>query len=651
MRRSSSLTQSAWTLTGWVPYSWKMESAAELSSSPNAEIPPVRATVPGSVQAALRDAQIIPDWNVGFNYRQCQWVENLHWMYETHLPEGLVEPNTRYKLRCLGLDYSGWVFLNGRQVGEFRGSHIPHEFDLTEHLARGDNVLRIVFDTPPRWLGQFGHTSEMLDWKARFNYTWDWTVRLVQIGIWDNVVLVETRGGQIASLHCRSDADPDSLSGNLHINGGVTACDGGRLVVSLLRDGNVVRRDDVSVSQFASSGLHWSGLKVELWWPNLMGEQPLYDLECRLIDEHGEEVDKATRRVGFRSVGWQQCQGASPDADPNLCTVNGRPVFLQGVNWTPIRPNFADVTRADYQKRLSLYKDLGFNLMRVWGGASLERQDFYDLCDEMGLMVWQEFPLSSSGIENTPPSDAASIESMSAIAESYMDRRGHHASLITWCGGNELQGPLGTEFHGKPVDAGHPMIARLKQIVSERDPGRRFFPTSPSGPVFSALATNFGKGIHWHVHGPWKADGDLTEWRTYWENDDSMLRTETGAPGASSAEIIEKYAGDCSPTPVAASNPLWRRTALWWLEREQFDKEHGREPRDLEEYVAWSQARQAEALTTALECCKSRFPKCSGFVIWMGHDCFPCNANTSIVDFEGNPKPAALALSCILRGE
>ena len=140
----------------------------------------------------------------------------------------------------------------------------------------------------------------------------------------------------------------------------------------------------------------------------------------------------------------------------------------------------------------------------------------------------------------------------------------------------------------------------------------------------------------------------MAEWIEYWAGDDALFRSETGAPGASSAEIIRRSKGDLAEMPGTADNPLWRRTS-WWIEWPIFVEECGREPASLEEFVAWSQARQAEALVIAARACKDRFPRCGGFIIWMGHDSFPCTANTAIVDFDGEPKPAALALREVFR--
>lgn len=661
MRTRYDLSQLDWTLSGWTPHLWRMEQTMEIGASPNAELPGIPASVPGSVQHSLREAGLLTDWNVGLNYRECEWVENRHWIYEVAIPDDWVAPLFQeqasgtparvYRLNCRGLDYCGSVTVNGQMVAEFCGSHVPHVFDITLHLCESGNVVRIIFDLPPRWLGQFGYTSRMTDWKPRFNYTWDWTPRLVQTAIWDSVFLDVTDGKQFEEFRCRTEADHEAGTGRIIARGSVSAGDGDSVAVSLTRDGSTVAETTVSVAEFGKSGIDLGGFAVDLWWPNMMGEQPLYDLTVRLLDASGSELDRRARRVGFKNVTWAPCEGAPPEATPWICVVNGRPVFLQGINWTPILPNFADVTEQDYRKRVELYRDLGLNMLRVWGGASLEKQCFYNLCDEMGLMVWQEFPLSSSGIENWPPEDQPSADALGEIAESYITRRQHHVSLTMWCGGNELQGsPDGLKTgSGKPCDLTHPLLDRLREITEREDPGRRFLATSPSGPVFYASPENFGKGLHWHVHGPWKAGGDLAEWHEYFAADDSCFRSETGAPGASSVEIIRRYAGDCDVMPATTDNPLWRRPLPWWIEWDQFVAERGREPGDIEEYVEWSQDRQAQALVSAIGSCKDRFPRCGGFIIWMGHDCYPCTANTSIVDFEGNPKPAALALKEIWR--
>ena len=648
MKTTYDLGSLEWTLSGWTPHLWRLMQTAEIGSLPTAEIKGLRASVPGSVQGALRAAGIIPDWDLTDNARACEWVENRHWIYEAALPDAWVGPGKTCRLKCLGLDYSGWVFVNGKEIGAFCGTHVPHAFDLTSCLLESGNRLRIVFDLPPRWLGQFGFTSQVREWKARFNYTWDWQPRLVQIGIWDGISLERVEGPEIEDLRCTADADLEDSTGCLRVQGRIMGAATGRVCITLRRDGRTVREETLAADVFTAVGLSWRQLPVELWWPNGEGEQPLYTVTVSLRDGDGEEQDSVARRVGFRHVEWWPCEGAPAEADPWLCVVNGRPIFLQGVNCPPLLPNFADVTDALYEQRLTLYRDLGVNALRINGVGFLEKETFYNLCDEFGLLIWQDVPLSSSGVDNVPPDDATSINEVAAILRSFIRRRQHHASLLLWCGGNELHA-RSPEGYGVPMTIAHPLIKRLHETVQELDPTRRFLPTTATGPRFNADAKDFGKGLHWNTHGPWKLPGSMADWAEYWNGDDSLFRAESGAPGAAPAEIVRKYAGDCSPMPVSEDNPVWRRPLTWWIEADAFQAEHGRAPETLDEYVAWSQSRQAEALTIAVTACKDRFPRCGGILLWCGHDCYPCPANTSIIDYHGEPKPAALALMKVWR--
>ena len=652
MNKEHDLAGLDWTLSGHTPYLWRFERICPIGTSRAADVPPIPAQVPGSVQASLRDAGIIPDWNVGMNSRDCEWVENRHWVYRTEIPNAWLDPGRTFRLNCQGLDYSGWILINDREVSAFRGSHVPHVFDITSFLNRRDNVLEIVFDLSPRWLGQFGHTSRMTEWKPRFNYTWDWVPRLVQIGICDSITLERTDGNEIQEFCCATDADLLGGKGALALSGRVAGVKAVGVRMCLTKANHAVATADFHVSEF-EKGILWGDLAVDLWWPNLAGEQPLYELTCRLLDSRGAELDKITRRVGFKHVAWERCDGSPPGADPWLCVVNGRRVFLQGVNFAPIRPNFADLTREDYAKRLELYRDLGCNMLRINACGFLEHEWFYDLCDELGLMVWQDFPLTSSGIDNWPPEDETSIEEVARIAESFIRRRGHHVSLTMWSGGNELMGDLQGRKTGmgRPCDLTHPMLKRLRGIVEELDPTRRYVPTSPSGPRASASEADFGKGLHWDVHGPYLSLGSPEEYREYWKHDDALFRSELCCPGANPLAITRQYKGDCPEFPPTADNAYWSRPTPWWVDWPLLVELHGREPSDLEEYVAWSQHHQAQTLALGVRTCKERFPGCGGVLLWGSHDTFPIPTNTTIVDFHGNPKPAATALKEVWRSK
>lgn len=637
MKKQYDLSRLGWRLTGWTPFLKKFDKPGVISDSKDPEITAVPAEIPCSVQWTLRQAGLLPDWNVGLNWRECEWVENRWWVFETVLPDSYIKPSKTYRLNCLGLDNPGRIMINGREAARFDNTHLPVTADITQHLVEKDNVIRVVFELAPRWLGQFGYTSQMRDFKSRFYYTWDWTVRLVQIGIWDDIYLEEIETAEIEQFQCV--ADTDGSKGILGVRGRAS----GRVRIALADGQNIIREEEISAQEF-EKGFEWRDLPVELWWPNLMGDQPLYTVTCTLLG--GKAIlDIASRRVGFRNISWAKNEGAPEGADPWICVVNGRPVFLQGANWVPPVINYADVTDEQYTKRIALYRELGFNFLRVWGGTILEREKFFDLCDENGIMVWQEFHLSSSGEGDClPPEDEETIKGFEEIAESHVLRRQHHPSLIMWCGGNELC----DDIAGTPIDPSQPTVRRIGEVVKRLDPTRRYVHTSASGPSEWPREKDFGKGIHWDVHGPWKPDGDLEKWYDFWTRDDSLFHSEMGAPGASPIDLIKYRAGDMEIMPVDTINPLWRLPMPWWLESGQFEKEKRNAP-SLEEYIEWSQDRQAKALAFAVKSCKDKFPRCGGIVFWMGHDCFPCPANTAIIDFNGDPKPAAIAIGEIFR--
>jgi beta-mannosidase len=640
-----------WALWGYRPESWKMDFNFNELKGPKAEYINIPVKVPGSVQKALKDAGIIPDWNIGNNYISSEWIGNRHWIFATKIPDEWMTKESNIVLRCMGLDDNGVIMVNGKEAGKFNNTFIPYTFDLTPFLKDKNNTLAIVFECPPTYLGQIGYTSKIKNWKPRFYYGWDWIPRIVQVGIWDNIVLdvLNKDYSGINNLKVITAADKVKDLGRLEISAEMTPkAYHGRVRIQLMKDTGEPLIDETLPAEQLRAGKTWDNLKVRRWWPNGSGDQPIYKLSCTLYDADGAIGRTIEKKIGFKNVEWLPCKNALPEADPWLCSINNKPVFLQGVDWTPIRPNFADLTETDYRKLIKTYKDLGVNIFRVWGGGFPEKEWFYNICDEMGILLWQEFPLSSSGLDNYPPDTPDEIVVMSKISESYIRRLRDHVSLLLWCGGNELYEMGDTA----PVNDKHPMIRCMKEMVKAEDPTRRFVTGSPSGPSIYAGYQNYGKGVNWDVHGPWTlpftaSDHTMNAVRDFWNHDDALIHSEVGVAGAMSAAMINKYRGEYPALPANMDNMLWRQVS-WWIEWNDFlQYNNGKEPKSLEEYVAWSQERQTTGLSIALKANKSRFPECGGFIIWMGHDSYPCPINTSIIDFDGNLKPAAIELSKI----
>ncbi|GMU22368.1 MAG: beta-mannosidase [Phycisphaerae bacterium] len=650
--KTLSLTGSDWTLTGYWQNQWRLRRADFPIYPAVASIP---ATVPGAVHADLLKAGIIADWQDGLNALRCEWVNNRDWSLRKtiHVPDDFIG---RVALECDGLDYSGHVLVNSELVGSFEGTHRRHRFDLTGRVQAGQPFnLELIFDVAPQLDGVFGFTSRTRLFKPRFGYYWDWCTRLINVGIWQDLRLVCR--GDVAFAHCRvlPRVNENLSSGSVRIVGQTS---GGAAKLRYLLTGpegaEVASGEaDIRISAGGSgAGDSAAGLidvtfsldDVQLWWPATHGDQPLYQLELELCDANGVVSDRIERIIGFKRVRWLANPGAPEGTRPYLCEINGQQLFLRGINWVPLSPFYGLPTAEQYDAFAQQYRHMNANLLRVWGGGILERPEFYAACDRLGLLVWQEFPLSSSGIDNWPPEDPEVITQLERIAGEYIERRCHHACHLLWCGGNELQGSLdGSKVGvGKPVDESHPLMSRWGVLVEQLDPGKRFLASSPSGPRFFASPEEFGKGVNHHTHGPW-GNLPLKDRYAYFNGDDTLFRTETGAPGCASLDALEQHRGDQSLWPPRPENLHWVTPAGPWVPWMDVTREFGPwpdQPASLPALVKASQYLQAESYRYAAEASRRRFPNCSAFVVWMGHDSVHCTANNSVIHIDGSTKPA-----------
>ena len=647
------LSDLPWTVAAWRPFAW-LWKITETSSPLQPDVHPIPARVPGSVQQALLDAGLIDDWHIGLKSRSIEWVEHRHWEFSCRLPAGALPANERIILDAQGLDYSGWILVDNRQVAPFRGALVTHRLELSEFFRDGqEHHLRLIFDVPPAEDGQTGFASRSKYFKPRYSYSWDWCPRIVPMGIWDTIAIKTGLAADCRLGKVRTELAENNCTGAVQatVDVGGEAVQPDTSLQLTITDGAQVVASRQCVLVPGRNVMQFEELPVKPWQPNGQGEPKTYQLKATISDGGQRVVWSDCKTIGFRRIQWRQCEGAPAGAEPWICVVNGKPVFLQGMNWTPVTSIYHDTTPPQYSKLISMYREMGCNLLRVWGGGYLEREVFYKMCDEAGLLVWQEFPLSASGVDNWPPEDPAAVADLVEIARSYIARRAHHPSLLLWCGGNELQGgPEGKQGVGRPVDCSHPAMAAMNAVVQSEDPSRRFVPTSASGPRFMADANEFGKGLHHDVHGPWCLDdGGMEGWKRYWDGDDALFRSEVGAPAVESLELLQRYAGDLTLWPPTGE--YWMHSAAWWTQWSRFLKTLGDLPPDqqMSRYIEEFRQEQAQALAYAAERCKARFPRCGGFVLWMGHDCFPVPSNTAIIQFDRNPKPAYYALQKVFR--
>ncbi|OUS76629.1 hypothetical protein B1748_11060 [Paenibacillus sp. MY03] len=639
-----------WQLTGWYRNQWRFTVSMELGETFPPPVGPIAATVPGAVQSDLLKAGLLDDPNRGLRSLSGEWVNNREWCYEKKfdIPDGW--PLDRCELVFEGLDYAGEISLNGVKLGEFEGFFWPHAFDVSPYIrtvSEGSNHLRVMFRQSPEIDGQYGYTHLVTTLKPRFNYVWDWCPRIVPVGIWQDVCLYTYRATKLTDFWPHATLNDDLHTGQVRFAASVeTLAAGPYRAEYRLKDEDDAVQYEWSETLMLKGGVnsfeHMAEVgEVQSWWPNGYGKPSLYTAEIKLLSEQGEELQAVVKTIGFRKLEWVANENAPVGALPYTLVVNGKRIFIKGVNWVPIKPLYGSVTEQDYQQYVGRFCDMNVNLLRVWGGAIIEQEAFFQVCDGLGLLVWQEFPQSSSGISNLPPDDPAVLATLERAAAQAIRERRSHPSLAVWCGGNELMWEGGV-----PVDERHLNIAMLKRLVAELDPGRRFLPASASGPTFVADASRFGQGLHHDVHGPWQYLGDREHY-AFFNSDDALFRSETGTPGTSRAATIRKWADGLPVWPPTRDNPYWVHRGAWWIQWEQLGALFGLWAADADEldlYCRVSRYMQAESLRYAVEATRRREPEASGFIVWMGNEPFPNNANTSVIEYDGMPKPAYYVL-------
>ncbi|HZP73157.1 MAG TPA: glycoside hydrolase family 2 TIM barrel-domain containing protein [Gaiellaceae bacterium] len=299
-------------------------------------------------------------------------------------------------------------------------------------------------------------------------------------------------------------------------------------------------------------------------------------------------------------------------ADHRLA-VDGAPVQIKGWNWCPLDPLYGVPRPEKLRRLLTLAKRANVNLLRVWGGGLIESREFYDLCDELGILVWQEFSQSSSGIESVPAADAEFVERLRAEAREIVAELRGHRSLAVWCGGNELD-----------ADGSHPAIAALREVVRELDPSRGWLATSPSG------------GPGGDVHGPWEHQG-LREHYALYDGATAALYSEFGVEGMANRAGLEQLIDEPNRWPADRSNPVYEHLGAWWNNAPLVQRSFGERIADVETMRRASQWLQYDGLRYAVEATLRRG---AGAIPWQFNESFPNAWCTAAVDWWGEPKPA-----------
>lgn len=625
-----------WQFKGFVGEDWVWR---------NAEKPDTRdlrhwyqGAVPGTVQHDLWERGLVPNPYFEQNSLLLEWVPQRTWIYRKKFTPDESLRGHQVRLCFDGIDYEAQFFLNGERLGDHRGMFVPVSFDVTEKLKYGEeNLLAVVLAAAPPEQPQVSRTSRVRTHKSRMTYWWDFCPRMPHVGIWDEVYLEATGPVRIDNLFVRTVLTDDFHRADVLVSVALSAP---AAVTAVVRLGAEIIVEGTCAAEAAGGAgePHTGGAACELslpvmgprlWWPNGHGDQPLYDLEVRV---QGSD----TRRIPFGIRKVELIPNATPDqtARPYTFVVNGRRIYARGWNWVPIDVMYGVERPAKLEHLLTLARQAGCNLLRVWGGGLIEKEAFYDLCDRFGIMVWQEFIQSSSGIENKPSTDPEFIAMMVREADAIIPRRRNHPSLVIWCGGNELTDP-----NGRPLDDDEPVLGALAAAVRRLDPDRHWLPTSPTGRQFSNTLPVIEAdplGMH-DVHGPWEHQG-LTEQYTLYNRGACLLHSEFGAEGMTNLKTLNATILPEHQWPATRENPVYFHLGSWWVNEPLVQKAFGGIG-EIEGLQKASQFLQHEALRYALEADRRRAYQCSGTLPWQFNEPYPNGYCTAAVDYYGYPKP------------
>ena len=607
------------------------------------------ATVPGVVHTDLLQNKIIEDPFFRLNERGLQWIDKEDWVYETcfTLAADMMRKENM-ELVFEGLDTYADVYLNDECIlkadNMFRRWSIP----VRQYIREENNILKVYFHSPvkidvPKWDalpyqypasndqsengGLFNKKISIFARKAGYHYGWDWGPRLVTSGIWRpvyirawsdlriNDVFIEQKevgaGRAVIAGHVELDADKDMDGVLVTITDEATGRVLGEWQADLKRGTNRVTVDFV---------LH----KPKLWWSNGLGEPFLYRFRTDII-AGGELLDSKTERVGIRSLKVVH----QPDKDGHTFYIelNGRPVFAKGANYIPLDNFLPRVTPENYKRTILDAAGVNMNMLRVWGGGIYENDVFYDLCDEHGIMIWQDFMFACSMY----PAEGALLDNIHQEAVDNVKRLRNHACIALWCGNNECQDAwLGwgwkREIERQNKEYADKIWAQYRQqyhvtlpgVVREYAPGTFYWPSSPFAFEGEMSGTTDGDRHYWSV---WHGKAPISDY----DSEKSRFFSEYGFQSFPEFDSVKRYA----PYPED-----WDiRSEVMMSHQRGGDHANGlietyllneyKKPRDFRAFLYMNHVLQGDAIKTAIESHRRQMPYNMGTLFWQHNDCWP----------------------------
>ena len=625
----------------------------------------MQVDVPSVVQQSLYEKGLIPHPYLGTVENQLLWISDHPWTYSLHFDvdkDLLAKENV--ELVFEGIDTYAHVRLNGEELffadNQFRswkqsvGGLLKEKDNLLEvDFVRYDSTQLALYEAHQPRLPEKYAVSR----KAPYQHGWDWAPKYKNVGIWKPVKLVGWNEAHIEDAYIVTQtANEERAELLLHLDVESEKEEEVEIAIEVGPSRPSTNSETLtSDSRFASlrgtkqsrqlelsKGIQHVLLPVtldnpQLWWPNEMGEQPLYDFEVRLKKD-GKLLDSKSFKSGIRT--FEMVDEPDSIGRAFYFKVNGLPFYAKGANYVPEEMIETWINAEHTLPLLQSAKDAHFNMLRVWGGGIYPSDDFYNLCDALGILVWQDFMYAGTMY----PYDEAFLENARIEAEEQVKRLASHPSLALWCGGNEIsegyynwgwQQSLGwSEDDDKAIKAGYDKLFEtlLPQVVDKFDGTRPYWPSSPS--------KGWGRAES-------LTQGDVHYWGVWWgEQPYEVYREKVGR--FNSEYGYQSYPDYSTLLKIAQGEELGKdaeviaahqKHARGTRQIDDFIKRYypNVEPKDFEEYVRLSQLSQAYGMEVAIEAHRTAKPYNMGTLYWQLNDAWPVTSWSSI-DYYGNPK-------------
>ncbi|HND62000.1 MAG TPA: hypothetical protein PLB90_11020, partial [Opitutaceae bacterium] len=585
----------------------------------------IAARAPGNVQLDWAAARGLPDPNYGQNFHAYDGLEDSYWLYRTEVPSLPATPGTRVFLRGESVDFRCEVRVGQREPQVFQGLESGLEVEVTG-VPAGTPVEILLWPAPKRHAEPANQTQASHVTKPAVSYGWDWHPRLIPLGLCGDTYFEVRPAVHLRAVDFSYRLAEDFSTADLRVTVDSNPAGAGYRWRLKRPSGQVVLE-----SRQAAARLD----RPELWWTHDHGAPRLYTLEVEL-----DGGDRLVRRVGIRRVrlvmpagGWEDDLSfpKSRNNPPTTLELNGRPIFAKGSNWVPPDIFTGRIDAETYRPLLRLARDAHFNLLRCWGGAGAPKEAFFTQCDELGLLVWQEFPLAC----NLYPDNPEYLADLDRESRALIRRVRQHPSLAFWVGGNEL-----FNSWSRMTDQSLP-LRLLNRNCYDLDPTSSFMPTAPLD----------GMG-----HGDYRFRAGEREIFQTFQQARCTAYSEFGCPGASPADYLRTFLppGELWPPRPGTSWEAHHAFGAWpaqmdsWLCPSTLEHYFGPSA-SLEELTARSAWLQGEGYKSVFEEARRQRPRCAMALNWCFNEPWPTAANNSIVNWPAQPKPAYDAVRAACR--